>query len=93
MAKADDGSPNVNFTALQELIVEDYQQQAGVDLQVYFAEQAGSYTLPAVGVFPDTAEGKTNTQALAEDGCCFAGAILPGGVTDYPNITGKVLEL
>jgi hypothetical protein len=93
MTKADEAQPNLNYTALQELIVEDYQQAAGVDLQVYFTQQAGAFVLPTLGVFPDTAEGKTNTLAWSEDGTAFAGALLPGGVTDYANITGKVLEL
>lgn len=96
-ADADSGAPT-NLIQLDQVFVYDYNGVAGLNFQVYYAEQAADYVVPAStddGLIGAPVDGLTNRQCWDLYGIAIAGAVAPSTATDATaiGIGGLVVRL
>lgn len=88
----DDLNKNRDYTAVNDLLIYNFQGVAGDDFQLFFAEQADDYIPKNLTdgnprrVTPE--EGLTNKQIEVEYGCRFGGKGIPKGATKRDGVTG-----
>jgi hypothetical protein len=72
-------SRNANIVQLDQVFVTNYNGQAGVNFQTFYAEQAPNYIVPqtTTGLAAAPVAGLTNTQLFSQYGMAIAGAIAP----------------
>src|SRR5262249_30087233 len=92
------GYIGANLIQRDQVFVYDYDGVAGDSFQVFYAEQAANYIVPAATYNEDgtvhrtgaPVAGLTNQQAWAQYGVAIAGAVAPASATTRSGIDGLV---